>query len=515
MKWISLFACALLNTFAIAQTFDWLSTGRNLNIEVKYASMDQHRNMLVAAEFQAPTYIDGKIELLTTAKTKAGASLQSSKPAYHTATTTFLNYDSIGRISWSIDWNQKYYKLLGVDHTVKNEPLVLVYVDGYIEPDYVRQERAEYSEEEDDEKSIKKSDEGEPYYGDLSFLNPEGLDPFVASGLYVLKLNEEGNLIEIIPLLTETQFQIDVVGFQVTPQQTFAIHGTFEDDLELPLKNLPAKGGGDILIVFSREGKLLWGDALSYDKQMCCSFYTEAQSMSVAPDGSIYLTGAFNHGITLSSGKKLKVAQLPSPEMKEPYESYLIAYTPEGRVRWTKQSGSQVMIHKIAASNDAVYLSYKWHPTSTKAFGISADTTSKKHLVIAALNTSSGIEKWHTTHGAERVQEMVCVNNALYIAGALSYNRNSGIVGDYTLMKLENAYIAAYTNQGKLLRVKPIRPDFDSRPEHVYIFPVSLSEIYMAYSGFVSIKMPLKVFDELFMDITNQGYFGVIGKITF
>lgn len=42
---------------------------------------------------------------------------------------------------------------------------------------------------------------------------------------------------------------------------------------------------------------------------------------------------------------------------------------------------------------------------------------------------------------------------------------------------------------------------------------VSAHEMYLAYSTFLSLSVPLRVFDELYGDLKGNAHIGVIGKI--
>jgi hypothetical protein len=201
-----------------------------------------------------------------------------------------------------------------------------------------------------------------------------------------------------------------------------------------------------------------------------------------------------------------------SPQNKEPFESYLISYSPVGKMLWQKQSESQTMVHKIAASNESVFISYLWNSTVKMAYQIAADTSNRKSLVIASFSKAGKLQ-WHTTHGAAIVQQLVSVNNQLFVAGATRYGSNTGVVGNYTLERIEHSYIAVYSKNGTFLKVQPLKTDFDDKPEPVFVYPVSDHEIYLAFSMFISINMPMSIYEKLFRDIKNSAYVGVIGKI--
>lgn len=493
-----------------AQLFEWAATGRNLNIEVLYSSLSSERKLVVAAETRPTEYVDGKIELLSFTKTGDTSTIRDQKRMYYTKAKTLVQFSDDGKIEWQKDL---YGALYGIQHTTKNEPVLLMYFEGEYDKSELRNRDDYYDEDEESESNDKEND---TTYADIRALNPTGnLPEFLASGLYGMVLNQYGHLDRIIPLLVTEDLDLDIMGFKINAQGNLYIHGTFGDDhLMKGFKLLPAKAGGEFILAYSPTGKLLWGDYLAYNRNTCCSYYSDAQSLAVAPDGTVYLAGAFNTGLRLSDGKILGVKEPKSDQVREPYESYIMAYSPAGKVLWLKQSESRAMIHKLAATNDEVFISYLWNEGLPAPFSIKADTSSKKHLVIAAFS-KTGKYLWNTTHGATRVHDLVVASDQLFIAGSTYYSSNSGHVGTYKLAKLEHSYIAVYSTKGVYKKTQPLRTDFGSRPIAVNVYPVSDHEIYLAFSMFIGMKLPIRVYDKIFQDIKMSADCGVIGKITY
>lgn len=512
MKFALLFIWVSFSLAIQAQTYEWLATGRNLTMEVTHASLSSERKFVVAAEMRTTEYIDGKTELVSFAKTKDTSTIIDTERMHYISKEVLIQFDPDGMIEWQFELGDH---LLGIQHNNKNEILLMMSFSGeYTESEIKQIKNRSFTEENEEEEG--EEDENTVYYADLHYFKPGGnVERFIPSGLYVMVLNSNGYLIRTVPLIQTEDLDLDILDFKISPQGNLVFHGVFGDDFILDtIRQLPAKAGGDFVLSYSADGKYLWGDFLRYDRNSCCSNYADVQSMCIAPDGSVYLAGAYNKGLILSNGTLLKVSEPATELNKEPFESYLIAYSPTGKMLWAKQSESQTMVHKIAASNDHVYISYYWNGVAKKPFQIDADTTNKQFLVIAAF-TKKGKFTWSTSHGAARVQDLEFKNNQLFVAGATRFGANSNRIGNYTLQKIEGSYIAVYTPEGKFLKVTPLKTDFDDRARPVFMYPVSNSEIYLAFSMFVGMRLPLRVYDKIFQDIKNSANCGVVGRIRY
>lgn len=505
MKWLITAISAIFSLSASAQHFSWLSTGHNLELEVKHAAMSREKNMMVISEGRTPYFIDGEIELVTNVLVDTSVRQLAAERVYPNERYIFASYDAAGNYLWAKDLSTRFIEVLGLDCNSAGEFVLCCFLEGLYDSDEIE------NFVEDNFKT-----DPEKMYTDLSmFEGGESLKQrYVESGFYALRLTKTGELIEATLIASEDVEGLDIEGFMCTPQNNYLIYGHFDDDLNLPqFKSEVKKAGGDFFFVYDAEGKWLWGDLGIYQHNSCCSYTVDALHVAVAPDGSVYVTGTAQRDVLFARSKQLvSVPKDDSDSKAVKYETYLAAYNPEGKMKWLKQSNSPLLMQSICASQDQVFVAYNWSRPVAAPFGIQADTTNNRKGVIVAFS-EKGKLNWCATEPAQYTQKMVFADNKLYVANGMAFRQNPVSLGTHTFSKLERSYISVYTSKGGFKNLKPVLPDFDYKAQPTFFFPVSENEYYVAYSSFFGMSIPLKVYDKLFGNLNGYGHAAVIGKL--
>lgn len=493
-----------------AQRFDWLSSGKNVELNVTHATITSSRKMLVVAEGSSPYYINGPQKIFTNQKKDSSIVEIASKKTYPVGISFLISYAADGKIDQFIEFQNKWFRIYGLERNSKNEFLMLCYVEGEYDLEQTNLEREYRTGSDNDEDE---QEEEEISYGNLDLFQPlSPKDQFVRAGLYVLVLDESIHLKSSILIAPEEHLGIEPEGFLVNAQDKLVIFGHFDDQLDMEaFKAVPKKAGGDFVFVYDQQGKWLWGDLAAYEGTSCCSSYSDAQHVSISPNGSVYMGGSASKTVHFSNGKTL---ESPAKGDKNGlrYGTYLVAYHPDGKIRWVKQTDAQNIIQQTVATDKQVIIAYQNGKSIPQPFEVTADTSANRHSVLAAFS-NSGKFLWSVTEGASCYQRLTVSGQTLYAFGTSDHSVSSKQIGNYTLKKLERSYVSYYSTDGKFRGVVPLKPDADYKPQPTYFFPVSAHEMYLAYSTFLSLSVPLRVFDELYGDLKGNAHIGVIGKI--
>ncbi len=503
-----------------AQYMEWLSTGVNLQMEIDYASMDQKQNLVVVGDFNSLN-ADGSIVSFGPNLIDSG---KNKKLLYTSMKRTMISYTSEGAISWVFSFHEEYNHIRGITHDSKGQLLVLIYVEGFYDAKDVqaiksdRYEEDEYKEERKAEEEAMSEEDADTvkYYGILNdFSGKDDPDYFLSEGFHVFYLSAEGKFVKEIPHFAGEALEMDIEEFKITPTDGFFIYGTVSKDFvdpEDPTKTF--KAGGDGVMVFQKSGDLLWSDVISCAGKATCSSYSNARSACMSQDGTLYLTGAFKDSVRLSTGELLKVDLKKTDKTALLYESYLIAYSPQGKINWFKQSGTKVMIHQLAATNNQVFLSYALPENKNQAFQFETDTTQRKKVVIASFS-NQGTNLWSVSEGSQRIQSMEIKDKKLYVYGSTNYSISGAQIGTYSMKKRECSYLSTYDFQGKFQQVKPLPFHHDRDETLSFLFLAGANDVYIVTQISYSGRVPLKVLDSLFGDLESIGRIGVIGKLKY
>lgn len=230
---------------------------------------------------------------------------------------------------------------------------------------------------------------------------------------------------------------------------------------------------------------------------------------AITKDGTVYLGGTFKGGGTFGGTRKIVADELIDENGQQSFETYLAAYSPQGKLRWVKTSANRAYFHAIAANNRGVFVGYNVIDAN-ESFGEKIDTTGDKTMVISHFDKKGKLD-WSKSTGTDRSEDLkLDRENNLYILGTFR-NRSgcftkSGVIGTDTLAKNNKVFIARFSEKGEYQWVKEANIPIHTRSNPFRLHMDNCGNMYL--TGYLSfgMKTPMSLWDKAFLK--GMGYGG-------
>lgn len=462
----------LTSLISFSQHFEWAASATNIDLRYSFASIDINNNIVVGGEGVRNYTHREKSEIFD------GSGIAVNVDNFFSQKETIISYSTSGSINWSKTLDSRYVKLHGISHT--NDITVLL----------LHLKRSFY------DKTENKS------YGIIPELNIEKYD-LVESGYYLIYLNSDGNLLRYSLIFNEKK--LDISSFISYQNKGFLLSG-FANPGKL-IEEFPqeaGKGGGDFLMMIDLEGKVKWLEIVSYKKETCCSYFSKMCKIAVAPNGTIYLGGTYYEGGIFGNTKTIVSPKTKNESTNRPYETYVAAYTAEGKLIWVETSKQLAVFSSIAANNNGVFVSYRLTNSNT-AFNNKFDTTSSKNVILSHFD-NKGKMRWSRNNNTEQIHDIKTdSDNNVYILGTSSYRQVHNIVGNDTLKKTDKVYIARYNEKGQYQWIKTTNIPITTLNESFNFFMDNCNNFYLTGTLWFVLPANMSIWDKAFIKGTGYG----------
>lgn len=398
-------------------------------------------------------------------------------------------YDFDGRLKWYYPFNNNSVVMKQFTYDKQNRLVALIYRndDGYDDED------AYYDEEDNNEKADKKEQiSAEGYY--LWYFDSTGT------------VDQRIRIPELLP--------VEISDFSVLPSGDFAFAGhADEGKLATNLKLETGPGGCDYILFMHADGHIYGGDALSYQKESCCTYGSDPK-IAVDEKGNVFLGGAYVGGAKFG-GKTIKLAPVPYGQSKyyDAFETYIAAYDASGKFLWVNTAGCQSRFNGIAAAKGYVYISTSaWHVGTL--YGHALDTTDHQHAFITAFGVNGKFKRNISTGAGSQLFLSTDAQGNLVATGTIGIEtgylkRAEAEVGKY---RKEDCFITFFSPGGeykKHVLVDVLTIPSDDPPVCLAVSP----ELYFLSGNlFASLSLPLSAMDTGFPKINFSASAPFIGR---
>ncbi|HEU4718395.1 MAG TPA: hypothetical protein VFU15_11200 [Bacteroidia bacterium] len=411
-------------TFA-AQNYAWTRSVVNTGLEFSMQAICAGEQELCVAGHSAelnyrlgdPGLFDG-----------SGTSLMSEYEISRAGDLLFV-YGFDGELRWHYYFDTDEAELEGITYDVNNQLVALVYQHGLDAGD----------DEEDDGEN---ADENDIYH-------PAKRRPEDLAGYCLYYFNTTGSIVKN-RVLTGLH-GIDVTDFKSHPSGGFVIAGHAQNDtVSVHPLLVPGKGGGDLVVFVSAKDSVAWGDMISYDKETCCTFGADPK-IAVDEKGNVFLGGSYMHGARFG-GKFMRLAPIPyNPgAYYEAEETYVAAYSPEGKFLWVNTAGTQSWFTGIAAAGGYVYIGTSASRTET-LYDHSVDTADHEHVFITVFDAKGKFRRNLSTGAGSKILLSTDAKGNLVATGTIGIETGylkRPASDDKTKRRLEDCFVAFYSPGG-------------------------------------------------------------------
>jgi len=281
----------LIYNFAFSQHFEWAASASNVDLSYSFSSVDFNNNIVVGGHALRNFTHKGKTEIYDA----KGEILPIDN--YLNEEYIVLSYSPEGKVNWNFTLNSRFSELNGITHDGNGNTILLINVLAY------------------------KYIEGENF-GAIPEINNRN---YILSGYYLLYINSDGSYLKKQKIFSGSHTNINIS----------AINAAEGDELEVEA----GKAGGDFLLVLDENGIVNWADVVSYNKETCCSYYSQMCEAAISPDGTIYLGGTYKNGGTFGGNTTIISSQknVNGQDIRT-FETYVASYSPAGKLNWVKTS---------------------------------------------------------------------------------------------------------------------------------------------------------------------------------
>jgi hypothetical protein len=428
-----------LSNYIFAQNLDWGLIGDHNSLSWEYSAIGKDNTIITGGYSDELNQYRGTPVLYDADGEVAVDGVYGNK--YYVT-----SFGGDGKLKWSLDFYKSNCELKGITADANGNTYLLVFVQGFQEA-----EEEMYDEEEEEEQE----EEGNKTTRPTGRI-PEISDYKFPAGFNILKFNDGGEFQTSVACNLHYEINLEVHEFKYLPSGSFALcgrsdPGVIHKDLSLTM----GKGGGDYLMVLDATGKVVWGDAISYMTNSCCTSVATNVRITISKDEKIFITGVFFEGAEFRK-KLIKMATIPyDPNGKKTdhYEAYLAAYTKDGKLLWAHAAQTKSVVKSIAVSDKNIVVGINsWE--SNKLFGENFDTTDKKRNALCIFDLAG---KWKNNISYAGTAEDLQFNNAgnIVVVGQNTWSYSSKLFyGKDSLAKRDNIFIAEFSLKGDLVKLR-------------------------------------------------------------
>lgn len=439
---LSFLIISLFLTGAAAQQVEWASTGTGINEGFFISAVDANGNLTAVTEpveVQAPKLYD------------ISGEVTGPDNGYPWGDqNVVVSYSPQGYVMWAlqIEASGKF----GVEGVAKQGSITALLIDV---------EDVDY--DEDDEESFPTG----------TVLDLTGEAP-VRWGLNMFFLDSAGSYVRHVNVFESAHREgMMFSGFVAHPDGGFAAAVSVSGGLiALGHTDDAGKGGADLMMKISPEGKLETMRVIKHLRPQCCIGFTP--KIAVSPDGTIYIAGHIeNPGIDFGGGvifSPLNDDVASTPHMGDHFSAgaYLASYTASGELNWVKTVERKARLKALAADAHGVVLALDV-AEGDRVFGRKIERSNASGDCIATFKPNgklSQIER--TSYGAISAID-IRPQEGLYYAGMPSIAHTE----KYGYSRLYLARLAGKKNRNIFDRLFSTR--FAGKPTHELIYQSSLA----------------------------------------
>ncbi len=411
---------------SIGQSLLWTSCSVNTDIEYTMKAMSPAKKEIC---------VGGPSGQLTYRSEPAGlfggdGTVQLDEYKVSSGGSYLFVYDFDGRLKWNYYGYQEEDHIKGICYDYRNRLVGLTY-----KPMKAKRALGYYDDQDEEEGDDEEEEDEERYCYTLSFFDDSG---------------DLTNSFCITDLL-----EVEITDFISHPNGGFILAGHADEGRFTNGLNLDAgKGGSDFLVFVDSTGKLIWGDALTYQKESCCTYSAEPE-VAIDSKGNVLIAGAYVGGARFG-GKEIRLAQVPynAPKHYTATETYVASYSAEGKFRWVQTSGVLSGYSGLAASNGNVYVATRIYKRVGVVFGEKADTSDHQSVFVTILDENGKVKSNISTGSVGQISITADLKGNLVVSGVIGIA--SGYLkppanADKNKRRLEDVYVAFYSSNGKYL----------------------------------------------------------------
>ncbi|MEM9919380.1 MAG: T9SS type A sorting domain-containing protein [Bacteroidota bacterium] len=467
-----------------AQHFEWAASASNIDLRYNYSSVDFDNNIVVGGIGRRNRLNRNTVEIYD----GFGEVLDLKGPLLDHA-NAILSFSADGKVNWTYLLDARYTQLFGITHDQKGNTILLVNLE-----------------------ELDEDDDGNPL-GSIPKITGDELIPV---GFHLIYLNRMGRYLKMHQIFKGKQPEIDDISeFKLHPNgglilTGFVDPGDFCDELDIEV----GEGGGNFLLFLDEQGNPLWGDVVSYARDICCTYSANMCKAAVGGDGTIYFGGSYIDGGIFGGTVEVKA---PRPavddEKKKVYEIYVASYSIQGKLNWVKTSRQEAIFHGIAAGDNGVFIGYRIYKVND-AFGQEVDTVGHKMMVLSYFN-SKGEMEWMRSTGAERSHDLKTDDqNNLYVLGTFHQKvfNNSGVIGTDTLSKENDVFIARFSEKGEYQWVKEARIPIVTNNEPLRMLMDNCNNMYVTGTLWFVLPSSMSYCDKAFIRGKGHGAAPLIAR---
>lgn len=477
-------ALLLITALAHSQEMLWSSCSVNTGLELTFKTFSVPRQEIcVGGTAGQMTYRTEKAGLFS-----SDGTTQIDEYAMGGSGNYMFIYNFSGALKWHYHTSEREEKIYNATYDNTNTLVVLMYMplkpqrynDYYNDPEDVESEDSNGDDEEE---------EDDRYCYKLCWFDSTG-DNFKTIAI-------------------EELLEADITDFKAHPNGGFVLAGHANEGRFTKNINLNAGNGGcDFLIYVDAKGKIIWGDALSYQKESCCTYGADPE-VAFDSKGNILLSGSYVGGARFG-GSIIKLAVVPygAGPLYTAMEAYVASYSPKGKFRWVQTAGSLSYFGSLTAGNGNIYVASSMSRREGKMFGAKVDTTNHESVFVTILDENGNVKSNISCLSRSRVNVALDADGNLVITGTIGINagflkHEEAAPGQRR--KLEDVYVAFYNKNGKFIEhheYNMLRISSDEGPE---CFAISKDQYFLTGELFGSLPLSLRILEPAFPDVKIYG----------
>lgn len=473
MKGVLLFLGLIVGCYAFGQqSFDWALAAQGVSMNYVHIQSHPDSGFVALAEQSQIDMIRFKESVL---RYSAGNTSEDERELHNQTGYVVLRLDDDGHVIW---YRFLQSEVMGITGRSGGEVFLLIEIDGWF--------RKETYDDEDEEK------ENQPQFGIVEFSSDgrlEGMTP-------------------IKHLLEESRPEFD--NFQLYEDDRFLLTGSIRG--EKLASNLNAschRGGGGFIMMVSDKGEPLWADIVSSRKNSCCAYAGEGKTLSVSPDGTIYFGGTYMIGGIFSTGLHTIAPANYSEYQKDAREAFVVAYKPNGKIKWVRTDKSWSRFQAIGATDEGVFVGH-WIKGDV-AFGEHVDTTARKQNMVTYIN-KKGKVKWSVGSMSSIDNMSAFGNQGVYLIGRaprLASERRG--FGTDTIPSTHDVFVSYIDPNGTASDIWSL--DLWPSNEHMTLTATSDNQLIMSFEAWCGMSISLKALDKSLPELDCYGGVPILGRI--
>lgn len=463
--------------YAVTQNLLWTSCTVNTDIDFTYHAMNKERKEIVAG---------GEAGQLTYRTAQAGmysgtGKMQVNEYDIDDEGNYFFVYDFEGTLKWYYHSYSNDERVDGVTYDKLNRLVGLIYRPMKERKTY------DYYNDSDDEDENSEEDE-ETYCYKLCYFDNDG---DVIKSVCISEL-----------------LDVEITDFKSHPEGGFVLAGHADEGRFTKNLNLDAgKGGSDFLIFVDSTGKIMWGDALAYQKGSCCTYGAEPE-IAFDSKGNVIIAGSYIGGARFGNSVTcLAVAPYTAGPSYSAQEAYVASYSSAGKFRWVRTAISLSTFGSLVAGNGNIYISATTHRRYGEMFGEKVDTANHENVFVTVLDETGKVKTNISTNSKGKVNLSIDMEGSLVITGTIGIEAGflKQASTDPKKRRREDVYVAFYTKNGKFIVHHEYNLLKISSDEGPFCMALGRNEYFLGGSLFGALPISLRLLDPAFPDVEIYG----------